>query len=394
MLLIGLLHAPNIAAADPSTAAETKSGVVSGVVRNSKTNEALPNALVILQCSCLSGARETQTNARGLYAFRDLPPGTYTIQVLAGQADVSKVTTLPGGSKFRANFSLNPKSEFKRSIRVKASPVRMETSQSFSVSMDSAGISLAGTTGAESVYTTQGANLSGGGRPRPIPPKQRLQEMRAESMLIAAASPAATPEPVEVTVAKPAVETVVATEAGVDNLARQIVYSGQLQLSVFHAEEAVSEIEQYVVGAGGYVETLSPGKLQVRVPAAKFQEAMTFVGDLGRVDFRAIHAEDVTDDYYDLSTRIKVLRRTQTKLMSLLGQARSVKDALSIQTALDKVTLDLEKALGQERLMHSRVRYSALSIEVAERLRDTEPPSSNDPFPWVDSIGVESVEWR
>ncbi|MBL4686799.1 MAG: hypothetical protein JKY37_19535, partial [Nannocystaceae bacterium] len=55
---------------------------------------------------------------------------------------------------------------------------------------------------------------------------------------------------------------------------------------------------------------------------------------------------------------------------------------------------ELEKALGRERLMHSRVRYSALSIEVAELLRDIEPPSSNDPFPWVDSIGVESVEWR
>lgn len=70
-------------------------GVISGVVTHSKTEEPLPGALVILQCSCLRSSRETQTNAEGFYAFRGLPAGTYTVQVLAGQADVSKVLTLP-----------------------------------------------------------------------------------------------------------------------------------------------------------------------------------------------------------------------------------------------------------------------------------------------------------
>ncbi|MCX4241953.1 carboxypeptidase-like regulatory domain-containing protein [Paraliomyxa miuraensis] len=69
-------------------------GVISGRVMNSKTDEPIPHALVVLQCACLSGSRETQTNDEGIYAFRGLPAGTYTIQVLAGQADVSKVVTL------------------------------------------------------------------------------------------------------------------------------------------------------------------------------------------------------------------------------------------------------------------------------------------------------------
>lgn len=83
-------------------------GSVSGIVRNSESGAPLDAALVVLSSSALQGQRETQTNASGLYAFRDLPPGTYTVQVLSGVADVSKVTTLPKGAKFRANFSLNP----------------------------------------------------------------------------------------------------------------------------------------------------------------------------------------------------------------------------------------------------------------------------------------------
>ncbi|MCH9680139.1 MAG: TonB-dependent receptor [Deltaproteobacteria bacterium] len=163
-------------------------GTISGVVTNTKTKDRIPNALVIVQCSCLQGSRETQTNQDGLYAFRDLPPGMYTVQVLVGQADVSKVASLPGGAKFRANFMLDPSNEFKRVIRVQAQPVEQRTSVGRTVNMeefrnipvgnstgrdftqvvessatasrDSAGISLAGTTGAESKYTVEGANVN------------------------------------------------------------------------------------------------------------------------------------------------------------------------------------------------------------------------------------------
>ncbi len=70
-------------------------GVISGTVVNSRTKERIENALVILQCTCLQETRETQTNANGLYAFRRLPPGVYTVQILVGDADVSKIVELP-----------------------------------------------------------------------------------------------------------------------------------------------------------------------------------------------------------------------------------------------------------------------------------------------------------
>lgn len=83
-------------------------GSISGAVIDTNAKVPIPNALVVLQSSALLGTRETQTNDRGIYAFRELPPGTYTVQVLAGHADVSKVTTLPDGAHFRANFRLDP----------------------------------------------------------------------------------------------------------------------------------------------------------------------------------------------------------------------------------------------------------------------------------------------
>jgi hypothetical protein len=172
----------------PQRADAAETGTISGVVTNAKTGDRLAGALVVLQCTCLQGQREATTNDNGLYAFANLPPGTYTIQVLSGEADVSKVATLPRNAKFRANFKVDPQNEFKRVVRVKAAAVEQSTSVGRTVSMDefrnipignstsrdftqvvessatastdSAGISLAGTTGAESKYTVEGANVN------------------------------------------------------------------------------------------------------------------------------------------------------------------------------------------------------------------------------------------
>ncbi len=146
-----------------SVATAASAGVIQGVVKHAESKEPIAGALVILQCSCLQGTRETQTNKLGIYAFRDLPPGEYTIQVLTGQADVSKVTTLPRNAKFRANFTVNPRNEFRRMVVVSgksASRMRRSiTARDFTsvvdvaptVSRDSAGISLAGTSGGDLV---------------------------------------------------------------------------------------------------------------------------------------------------------------------------------------------------------------------------------------------------
>lgn len=96
-----------------SEARATQDGQMVGKVTHSKTKEPVADAIVILQCSCLQGTRETRTNADGLYMFRDLPPGEYTIQVLSGQADVAKIVRMPRGAKFRANFTIDPEDEFK-----------------------------------------------------------------------------------------------------------------------------------------------------------------------------------------------------------------------------------------------------------------------------------------
>lgn len=76
------------------------------------------NALLVLRCSCLSGPREATTDGSGAHVFRSLPPGGYTVQVLSGEASVSKVVQLPASGVFSVNLRLDPKQARRRAMRV------------------------------------------------------------------------------------------------------------------------------------------------------------------------------------------------------------------------------------------------------------------------------------
>ena len=88
--LAALVVAACALAAAPAAAAEPYTGKITGVVVHAKSGKRLPGAIVVLQCTCLPEARETETDDNGLYVFRDLPPGTYAIEVLSGEADVAR----------------------------------------------------------------------------------------------------------------------------------------------------------------------------------------------------------------------------------------------------------------------------------------------------------------
>lgn len=120
------------ASAALATAADK--GSIKGLVQTPE-GEPLASAVVVLQCACLPANREVQTNDAGLFAFRALPPGTYTVQVLSGKASVSKVLQLTAGSSFKANFRVDPDVAVRRTIRAKPQR-RRDTAVGQSISMD------------------------------------------------------------------------------------------------------------------------------------------------------------------------------------------------------------------------------------------------------------------
>ncbi|MCY0991367.1 DUF4349 domain-containing protein [Nannocystis sp. ILAH1] len=176
--------------------------------------------------------------------------------------------------------------------------------------------------------------------------------------------------------------------------ARQIIYTADMAISCFKLDDAMQRAEALTLESGGYVQTMSQGYFVLRIPAAQLRRVMEELGKLGVVESRNLQAQDVTQEYVDLTTRIRVLRETQSQLITLLKQARNVQEALEVRRSLDAITMELEQALGRLRLLENQIGFSTLTVRMSERGPQNAVPSSNDPFPWVDTLGVEATEWN
>jgi hypothetical protein len=202
------------------------------------------------------------------------------------------------------------------------------------------------------------------------------------------ASPAPAEKPT-VTKAEPAVE-----DDTQDLDTRHIIYVANMTVSVFNLEEAVAKAEALPEALGGYVHSMDAGTLVLRVPAKKLRKALGDIAELGVVEHRSLSAQDVSAEFVDIESRIRALETTQKQLLELMGKARTVDEALHVRQALDGVTSELEVLKGRMRQLDNLIAYSTITVTLMERGPHTPVPSSNDPFPWVDNLGVESTEWK
>lgn len=214
---------------------------------------------------------------------------------------------------------------------------------------------------------------------------------RAPAREVASVAPAAAPEPAAAPDPAPAIAD---EEPDPAAHGRQIIYTAAMHVTVFNIDEAMEAAQEIPEKHGGYVHSLSEGHIVMRIPAKHLRSVMDALGEYGVVENRTLNAQDVTAEYVDLESRIRVLRETQNQLIELLGKARTVEEALRVRETLDRITMELELALGRMRQLENLVSFSTLTLTMVERGPHQPIPSSNDPFPWVDGLGVEATEWK
>ncbi len=175
---------------------------------------------------------------------------------------------------------------------------------------------------------------------------------------------------------------------------RHIIYTAGMRVAVFNLEDAMATAESIPERHGGYVQSMSNNQIVLRIPSKNLRTVMTSLAGYGNVEQRWLNSQDVTAEYTDIESRLKALEKTHAQLLDLLEKARTVEEALKVREALDRVAAELEVLKGRIRQLDNMTTFSTLTLDFYERGPHTPTPSSNDPFPWVDSLGVENTEWK
>ncbi len=146
---------------------------------------------------------------------------------------------------------------------------------------------------------------------------------------------------------------------------------------------------------GGYVEQSDQSRgaasVTMRVPVARFDEAVTRLGGLGRVTDRSARGEDVSATFSDLEARIRNLSAQEGVLLDLMRQARSIPDTITVQQQLSQVRGEIEQLTGQRNLLNNQT--SLATVVATFNARGVAPaPADRDRSTlaqaWHDAVGV------
>lgn len=150
---------------------------------------------------------------------------------------------------------------------------------------------------------------------------------------------------------------------------RQRTRDARLRLRVT-GEEAVGrvldEADALTESLEGYVAVASTGGRTLRIPDARLEEALRRLEALGEVVQREVRATDVTARYTDLQIQIDNARALQRRLRTLLDEAEGVEAMLAVERELARVTAQLERLEGRQRLLQNQVDYATLHLTVRE----------------------------
>jgi hypothetical protein len=140
---------------------------------------------------------------------------------------------------------------------------------------------------------------------------------------------------------------------------------------------------------GGFVETSSTGgsparfgTVQIRVPAADFDQALNDLRSLGHVDSQTIQGQDVTAKYVDLQARIRTWESQETALIRLMGKTTTVGQTLEVQGQLQRVQLTIEELQGQLRVLNDQTAKATISVSLREQgapVTQAKPASVKNP---------------
>ncbi|MGQ0714642.1 MAG: DUF4349 domain-containing protein [Gemmatimonadaceae bacterium] len=155
-----------------------------------------------------------------------------------------------------------------------------------------------------------------------------------------------------------------------------LIRTGTAQLEVDSLEIAMQQVRDLAQRLGGIIANtqLASGRDQIRsatlemkIPAARWTDALTGLAPIGKVEALNEHTEDVGEEYVDVTARVRNARRLESRLIELLGNRTGrLSDVLAVERELARVREEIERYEGRLRYLLNRVQMSTLTVTVHE----------------------------
>lgn len=148
---------------------------------------------------------------------------------------------------------------------------------------------------------------------------------------------------------------------------------------------------------GGYIfslsEQISPtgqhyATLEIRVPSDAFEETMLAIEQLGKIKSKIVRAEDVTEEFLDIQSRLKALRESEKRILKMLSEAEDLETVMKLENELANRRSEIERYEGRLRYLRERTTFCSINLTITEFRIVATPPET-----WT-AVKVVADAWR
>ncbi len=168
-----------------------------------------------------------------------------------------------------------------------------------------------------------------------------------------------------------------ATESSVPTLPqRKIIVTHNISVEVQDFAKSYEAISRMAEQLGGYnteayrlraEDGTHRGKVAMRVPPPRVGGLLDSVRKLGTVVSEGTKGEDITEQYYDLETRLRNSKAAEKRLVELLGKRTGkLADVLEVERELTRVRSEVESMEARKRNIELLSGMTTITVELSE----------------------------
>ncbi len=169
-------------------------------------------------------------------------------------------------------------------------------------------------------------------------------------------------------------------------LDRKIIRTATLTLETDAVSARFEDVGNIAAGAGGYIASSTFGKSEdrdtasvtVRVPADRYQDALVQLRKLGEVKGEQSNANDVSEEFTDLESRLRNLDATERQYLEFLTRAQDINDVLTVQDRLNAVRAEIEQVKGRIQLLDHQSALATITVHLNPPIAKAEPKDGGD----------------
>jgi hypothetical protein len=157
---------------------------------------------------------------------------------------------------------------------------------------------------------------------------------------------------------------------------QMIIRTGTATVRVDSLEPAMARVEELARRLGGYVanstvetgsESLRQASLELKIPAARWNDAVSGLKPIGRLEAQQTGSEDVGEEFVDVTARMTNARRLEARLLDLLAnRTGKLEDVLLVEREIARVREEIERHEGRLRYLRTRAAVSTLTVRLHE----------------------------